>query len=294
MNTINIENMPLTNIVLGTDGYGERIDVKTANKIMDLYISFGGNVIDTARMYTDGKSEKIVGDFINKNNLRNKVYISTKCSHPPLQNMTQHRLTLKDIESDIDKSLMTLGVEYIDIIWLHRDDKSVCVQPIIDALNVMIEKGKVKYFGASNWSYKRIYEANDYAKKSGLKGFCASQILYNMATCNKMWDDTLVVCEGTEKQQYDSSHFPVFAFCSQAKGFFEKYHSNSLSTKAESRYLNDETIKTYNKILESSIQNGDTISYTALKMLEKQSDFPLLPIIGPSNIHQLKSTLNIQ
>lgn len=294
MNKINIENLNLTDIVLGTDGYGERISETTAYKILENYINYGGNVIDTARMYTDGKSEKIVGEFINKNNLRDKVYISTKCSHPPLDNMSKHRLTLYDIESDIDESLKTLGVEYIDIIWLHRDDISVSVEPIIDALNIMIKKGKVKNFGASNWTYSRISMANDYAKKCGLKGFSASQILYNMATCNKMWDDTLVVCTGKEKEQYDNSHFPVFAFCSQAKGFFEKYHTNSLSEKAKSRYFNDNSVNTYKKIAKYSLNNNETISSASLKLLANQSNFPLLSIIGPSNVNQLKSTLNIK
>ncbi len=293
MNKINIENMQLTDIVLGTDGYGERIAEKTANEIMELYISCGGNVIDTARMYTDGKSEKFVGNFVKKNNLRDKVYISTKCSHPPLENMKQHRLTLKDIEFDIDKSLKTLGIDYIDIIWLHRDDTTVPVQPIMEALNLMIKKGKVRHVGASNWTYDRICEANNYANAAGLEGFCASQILYNMATCNKMWDNTLVVCDGSEKQKYDESNFPVFAFCSQAKGFFEKYHTDSLSPKAASRYLNDKSVQTYNKILQSSVKSGKTISYTALQMLQMQSNFPVLPIIGPSSTQQLKSTLNM-
>ena len=294
MKLINIDGMDLTNIVLGTDGYGERISEKTANELMELYVSNGGNVIDTARMYTDGKSEKIVGNFIDQNHLRDKVYIYTKCSHPPLENMSQHRLRLKDIESDIDESLKTLGVDYIDIIWLHRDDISVAVEPIIDALNLMIEKGKVKHLGASNWTYNRICKANDYAIKSGLKGFCASQILYNMATCNKLWDNTLVVCEGEEKLKYDYGHFPVFAFCSQAKGFFEKYHTNTLSEKAIRRYQNDKSICTYKEIVKLSVQNNDTISHTALQLLERQSDFPVLSIIGPSNAQQLKSTLNIR
>ena len=88
--------------------------------------------------------------------------------------------------------------------------------------------------------------------------------------------------------------FPVFAFCSQAKGFFEKYHTNTLSEKAIRRYQNDKSICTYKEIVKLSVQNNDTISHTALQLLERQSDFPVLSIIGPSNAQQLKSTLNIR
>ena len=90
MNHIQLEEMNLSEIVLGTDGYGERISEKTAYNIMDTYILNGGNVIDTARMYTNGESERIVGQYINNNKLREKIYISTKCSHPPLNDMTRY------------------------------------------------------------------------------------------------------------------------------------------------------------------------------------------------------------
>ena len=65
MNNIKLKDMSLSNIVLGTDGYGERIDKKTAFSIMDLYTQNGGNVIDTARLYTNGTSASYVGEFIS-------------------------------------------------------------------------------------------------------------------------------------------------------------------------------------------------------------------------------------
>ena len=291
MNNIKLKDMSLSNIVLGTDGYGERIDKKTAFSIMDLYTQNGGNVIDTARLYTNGISESYVGEFIS--GLRDNLYISTKCAHPPLSDMSHNRLNEIDIEYDIDTSLKTIGIDYIDIVWLHRDDLSVSVGPVIDTMNKMVKKGKIRYFGASNWTYQRIDEANKYADKTNQSGFIASQPLYNMATRTKVWDSTLVCLEGDEKAKYDKSHFPVFAFSSQAKGFFEKYSQGTLSEKAKERYLNDDTLKTYERIKKSAQESGNTISYTALSMLIKQSNFDVFPIIGPSNFEQLKSTLNI-
>lgn len=291
MNNIKLKDMSLSNIVLGTDGYGERIDKKTAFSIMDLYTQNGGNVIDTARLYTNGTSENYVGEFIS--GIRDNLYVSTKCAHPPLSDMSHNRLNEIDIEYDIDTSLKTIGIDYIDIVWLHRDDLSVSVEPIIDIMNKMVKKGKIRYFGASNWTYQRIDEANKYADKTNQSGFIASQPLYNMATRTKVWDSTLVCLEGEEKAKYDKSHFPVFAFSSQAKGFFEKYSQGTLSEKAKERYLNDNTLKTYERIKKFAQESGNTISYTALSMLIKQSNFDVFPIIGPSNVEQLKSTLNI-
>ncbi len=177
--------------------------------------------------------------------------------------------------------------------WLHRDDAGVKTDYIIDVMNAMVKKGKIACFGASNWTYDRIAEANDYALKTNQQGFIASQPLYNMATRARIWDDTLVCLEGEEKKKYDQSHFPVFAFSSQAKGFFEKYRKNALSEKAKERYLCDASLETYESIISAAKKSGKSISYTALKMLAEQSDFPVFPIIGPSNVSQLKESMDI-
>lgn len=291
MKYINLSGMNLSQLVLGTDGYSERIDKKTAFELMDCYLQNGGNVLDTARLYCGGMSEIIVGEYVK--NIRDKVYISTKCSHPPVGNMASSRLSKEEMEADTDASLKALKTDYIDILWLHRDDTSKPVGPIIDALNELVYKGKIRSFGASNWTFDRIFEANLYAQKTNQNGFCASQALYNMAVCSKVWDSTLAIIDDEEKKKYDKSRFPVFAFSSQAKGFFEKYGSDSLSAKAKDRYLNDETVKIYKLIKERAEKSGDTISHTALTMLIEKSNFDVFPIIGPSNVRQLKSTLGI-
>lgn len=289
---VNLEDMKLSQFVLGTDGYGERIDKKTAFDIMNEYTYNGGNIIDTARLYCDGMSEKYVGEFIKGK--RDDIYVSTKCAHPPLSDMTKNRLSESEIEYDIDLSLKTMGIDYIDILWLHRDDITVSVEPIIDALNNMHRKGKIRYFGASNWTHDRIMLANEYAKASNQMGFIASQPLYNLAVRSKVWDETLVCLEGEEKDKYDKSHFPVFAFSSQAKGFFEKYAQNQVTPKAKNRYMNSKTLEIFEKVKEKSLESGDTISYTALSMLIDTSNFNVFPIIGPSNVEQLRVTMNIK
>ncbi len=289
MNYINLQNMKLSQIVLGTDGYGERIDKNTALELMDFYVSNGGNVIDTARMYTNGKSEEIVGQFARV--IRDKIYVSTKCGFPSKSGVS--RLSEADMIYDIESSLKALKTDYIDILWLHRDDISIEVDYIIDSLNKIQNSGKILYFGASNWTHDRITEANTYAQKSNQSGFIASQPLYNMATRSYIWDDTLVCLEGAELDKYTKSPIPVFAFSSQAKGFFEKYASSTLSDKAKERYLNKATLKAYKEIQIRAEETGGNISHTVLSMLIEQSKFDVLPIIGPSNLKQLKQTLNI-
>ena len=294
MNYIDFCDESLSRIVLGTDGYSERIDRQTAFELMDFYIENGGNVLDTARIYAGGGSERLIGEYLKDRGIRDKVFISTKCSHPPVGDMSVSRLTPAEIEADIDASLMALGVDTIDMLWLHRDDEKKGVRHIIDALNEMVLKGKIRYFGASNWTYERIDSANRYAYESGRDGFAAGQILYNMASPAKIWDDTLVIMDDDEKKKYTENEFPVFAFSSQAKGFFEKYDEGLLSPKSRERYLCDESIKTYARIKAEAENTGDTLSYTALRLLWEESEFDVFPIIGPSNLNQLKDSLNIR
>ena len=101
---------------------------------MDLYIENGGNVIDTARLYVDGKSEEIIGNYLKIRNLKNKIVISTKAAHPPSGHMDINRLSRAEIEKDVDTSLYLLGVEAIDILLLHRDGCRVPVENVVDAM----------------------------------------------------------------------------------------------------------------------------------------------------------------
>ena len=86
----------------------------------------------------------------------------------------------------------------------------------------------------------------------------------------------------------------MFAFSSQAKGFFEKYQTGELSEKAKQRYLNEGSIKTFEVIKARAEKEGKTISSVALEMLCERSNFDVFPIIGPSRLSQLKDTLNIK
>ena len=98
MKHLNLAEMNLSQIILGTDGYSERIDKSTAFKIMECYTENGGNVIDTARLYCDGMSEKCVGEFIK--GIRDSIYISTKWVYTTLKwdTLTKH----PDIDGMID------------------------------------------------------------------------------------------------------------------------------------------------------------------------------------------------
>lgn len=293
-----LKNLPgtdldISEVVLGSDYYGEGIDAGTAASFMDYFIEKGGNTIDTARLYTGGRSEAVIGAYLKDRGIRDKIVISTKCAHPPLGNMQKSRLSREEIESDIDLSLSALCTDYIDLLWLHRDDKSIPVGGIVESLNEMVRKGKIRYFGASNWCGERLREANEYAATHGLMGFSASQIQWSAAVPAINYDPTLVVMDGNEYEYYKESRMPVFAFSAQAKGFFEKYDKCCLSEKARFRYLCDENVERYRAIKEISDKTGYSISSVVLSCITNNPDFVSLPIINCSRLSQLCDSLGV-
>ena len=267
-------------IIMGSDYFGGAISEQTAFENLDLYTEYGGNIIDTARLYVDGKSEEIIGRYLKERNLKNKIVISTKAAHPPLENMKINRLSRAEIEKDVDTSLSLLGVDAIDILWLHRDDHSVPVETIVDTMDAIIKKGKVKYWGVSNWQGKRMEEANKYAKENNMSQIFGGQIQWSLAKPSHVYDTTLVAMNPEEAKYYKKYDAPVFAFASQGKGFFEKYDQNCLSEKARERYYCEENIKTYHILKKISNETGYSLTALGLAYLIGQKDFDTFPIIG--------------
>ena len=267
-------------IILGSDYYGSTVSEQTAFDNIDLYIKNGGNLIDTARMYVNGKSEETIGKYIAKRGLKNKLLISTKAAYPDGEKLEIHRLTREELEADTDKSLKALGVDVIDILWLHRDDTTVPVEQVADAMDEIVKKGKIRYWGVSNWTAKRLEELNNYAEQSGKAKIFGSQIQWSLARCFKCTDTTLVAMNNTEYEYYSKNDMPVFAYASQGKGFFEKYHSNTLSQKAKERYLCDENIKTYELFKKVSLETGHSLTALGLAYLVKQSEVDTFSLIG--------------
>ena len=93
-------------------------------------------------------------------------------------------MTREDILYDIETSLTTLGTDYIDLYFLHRDDRNVPVREIIDMLEDLCNSGKVRYYGCSNWTLDRITRHN-VCEKSGSKGFVCNRVMLSLTKANK-------------------------------------------------------------------------------------------------------------
>lgn len=295
MQYIDIDSFKCSKIVLGTDYYGQTVDKKTAFGLMDVYREHGGNLIDTAKLYSGGMSERVIGEWAKARG-RDGIIIATKGGHPEAGHMDIPRLSEKELEGDLDSSLSRLGVDCIDIYWLHRDGVGVDCGEIIETLNGFVKKGKIRAFGASNWSAKRIASANKYAAEHGLKGFCASQIKFSPAITSPSFadDPTLVEMNKTEFDFYKASHMPVFAFAPQAKGFFSKMAvggESALSDKARERYMCETNLLRLDKITELAAEYGCSVAAAVCAVLMSVPETAVMPIIGGKTSVQLSESL---
>lgn len=237
--------LPVSRIVFGT-ATPPMIAGEDAMELLDTVFAGGVNCFDTARRY--GMAEKSLGDWIAKRGNRDKLVIVDKGAHP-LPDTTVPRVTPAAIEADLARSLDLLQTDYVDIYMLHRDDPTQPVGPIMEALNDLRERGKIRLLGVSNWTTGRIEAANEYAYEHDLESFTVSSPNYGLAEqVLDPWGGGCVSISGPNeagnRRWYQDSGMEIFAYATLAHGLFSgKIRSDQLSHVAD--YLDEFAIRGY-------------------------------------------------
>lgn len=293
--------LSLCPIGFGTANAGIAWDKEDAFKMLDRYVSLGGNVIDTARIYNDwvlgeiGRSERVIGDWIEYRGGHDDLVIMTKGGHPPLDNMNQNRLSKEEMRSDLEKSLNALRINCIDIYFYHRDDESLPVSQLIETMEDFVREGKIKYYGCSNWKTSRMKEAMAYCQEKGYRGFVANQALYNIGSkaMKPYPDETMVVMDEEMLQFHKESNvlaMPYFSLCS---GFFTKLEAGLDVT--DSPYYTEENLQLAKKLNTLTKKYNCSLTQIIMGFFLVQ-DMPFCALAGASREAQLldfMETLNI-
>jgi aryl-alcohol dehydrogenase-like predicted oxidoreductase len=169
---------------LGGNVFGWTIDDTTSFEVLDAFIDSGFNLIDTADVYSHwkpgnkgGESEIIIGNWLKQRGNRNKVLIATKVGG----DMGEGKNLRKNyILRAVEDSLRRLQTDYIDLYQSHWDDLNTPVEEALEAYAQLIQQGKVKAIGASNFSKERLSEALNASKNSGLPRYETFQPRYNL------------------------------------------------------------------------------------------------------------------
>ena len=175
-------------IAIGAMTYGDpgrghpiwSLDEATSRPLIKHALEAGINFFDTANMYSYGSSEEILGRALNDFANRDDVVIATKLRHPMRPGPNGKGLSRKAIMTEADHSLRRLGVDYIDLYQIHRNDPGTPLEETLEALHDLVKAGKVRYLGASSMHAWEFAKALHLQRQHGWARFVSMQNHYNL------------------------------------------------------------------------------------------------------------------
>jgi len=285
---LRVSELSLGTMTFGEDwGWGAPKD--EAGKIYDAYREAGGNFIDTANLYTQGTSERILGEILGGH--RDEVVLATKYSNaPPGKDPNAAGNHRKSMMVAIEASLERLKTDYIDLYWLHIWDQITPVEEVMRAFDDLVRQGKVLYVGVSDAPAWWIAQANTLASLRGWSPFVALQIEYSLA--ERTVERELV-------PMAKALDVGLVAWSPLAGGVLSgKYAGNQ--TGGDGRYSN-EMMRPFlpeatrlNRIVAAlgqvSRETGRSLAQVALAWLRCR-EVPVFPIIGARKLAQVEDNL---
>ncbi|MDL2301438.1 aldo/keto reductase [Lachnospiraceae bacterium OttesenSCG-928-D06] len=287
----------VSDLCLGTGNFGAAVNEEQAFALLDEYVEAGGNFLDTAAVYCswvtgDNSSEQFIGKWLKSRNAYKEIVIATKGGHYDLKDGKKtSRVTFKDLESDLDQSLKTLGIEQIPMYYLHRDNTEKSVEEIIDICESFVKKGKIQYYAFSNWTKERYMESITIALQKGIVGPIALSNQYSLAVPNremKPMDETTVRMEREDIKWVKDSNTTLIPYTSIAGGIFERIHrdSSSLNKAQEEVYLTKENLDIYENMRKLNERYGYSMLAISLAFLYAQ-DCATIPLFASRTKEQL-------
>lgn len=164
------DGSPISPYCFGTMQFGGKADQAASHAMYDAARGAGINFFDTAYGYTDGRSETMLGEFVRPE--RDKVFVATKCAHPD----NSKAVTIK---RQFEESLARLGMDRVDLLYLHRWDDDTPLRETFEALARVVEAGTTRYIGVSNFAAWQVMKAARVAAEFGLR-IAMIQPMYNL------------------------------------------------------------------------------------------------------------------
>lgn len=183
--TLGRSGLKVSPLCLGTMTFGEDwgwgSSEDTARQIFKAYVDKGGNFLDTADGYTNGKSEELLGKFVAESGLRDRVVIATKFTfNAEKGNPNAGGNGRKNIYRALEGSLKRLGTDYIDFYWLHAWDKVTPVEEVLLTFDDLVKEGKIRYFGLSDVPAWYLAKMQTIAELNSLHRVSALQLEYSL------------------------------------------------------------------------------------------------------------------
>lgn len=173
---IGMSDLEVFPIALSGNVFGWTADSAESEQVLDAYVAYGGNFVDTADSYAGGRSEIILGNWLRARGCRDDIVLATKvgksADHPGV--------SARAITAAVEASLRRLRTDRIDLLYLHIDDPEVPFEETLLAVDELVRAGKVRYFGGSHHTGDRLYEARIASAQLGVARMIALQNHYNL------------------------------------------------------------------------------------------------------------------
>ena len=177
-----VSPLALGTMTFGTARWGMGEDA--ARAVFDAYVEAGGNFVDTADVYSGGRSEEMSGAFIAGRGLRDQIVLATKAGFASGQGPLAGGAGAKHIHAALEGSLRRLRTTYIDLYWLHVWDGVTPAEELLETMSALVRSGKIRYWGMSNVPAWYVAKVATLAGVRGLPGPIALQYFYSLANRN--------------------------------------------------------------------------------------------------------------
>lgn len=275
-------NKPISRLVMGVDN---QTVWSHAAVMFDDFFARGGNCFDSAYIYGRGQCEKILGQWLHNRGVREQVVLLDKGAHTPHCNPDA-------LTQQLEESLERLQTSYVDIYMLHRDNLDIPVGEFIDVLNRHQAAGRIRVFGASNWSIARVQEANRWAAEHGLNGFVAMSNNFSLARMiDPVWKGCIAASDAESRRWLTEQGMALMPWSSQARGFFTgRARPDDLSDPELVRcWYSEDNFRRLERARELAQQRGVLPINIALAYVLCQP-FPTFPLIGPRSLSETRTS----
>jgi len=283
-------------LCLGSMQFGWTADEGASFAVMDAFAEAGGNFIDTADIYSHwvagnvgGESETVIGRWLRSKGNRRQMIIATKVRGQMGPGPNDEGLSRRHILDACEASLRRLQTDTIDLYQAHYFDADVPIDETLEALDRLVQQGKVRYIGCSNYPAWRLMEALWASDKHGLARYDSFQPHYNLVHRDEFERELGEVCR--------TFGIGVIPYSPLAAGFLTgKYNSerSADSVRAASvrqRYFNDAGWRVLKAVEAVADEHGATPAAVSLAWLLAQPGVTA-PIVGAHTVEQLQGSLN--
>lgn len=279
-------------VALGAMNFGTTTSKEQAYAVLDAYMDWGGNFIDTSNNYahwagTGDESETLLGEWLRDRGCRDRVVLATKVGFD--RHGEGAGLKKEQIEYWVDESLRKLGTDYIDLYYAHTDDMGTPLEETMEAFGRLVEKGKVRALGGSNYDTWRFTEANFTAQANGWTPYTVMQQRFTYLHPRADMAPKYIFNESVTRERLRylcDKNIPLVAYSCLAKGGYED------ASRIPADYIVGDRLEVLHRMAREKGVNTSALAVAWMVNLHRCEGFPrVIPLFGSSRVSHFMDNL---